>query len=118
MAQSVMRTKCRPFFLKYPLDKMCVCVYDRGMIYSAATKGRLQMLVNFYYSIRVLESIGYKEDDDSLLTLCRACADKHAGDVKWAQRGNDDSECEFCDATNNPARTAELDRIFAQVRHG
>lgn len=74
------------------------------------------MKVNYYYSVRVLENGGYDENDD-LLHLCRACAQQYAADVQWASRGDDESECEFCGATNNPERTAHLDALFAEFTH-
>lgn len=73
------------------------------------------MLVNYYYSNRVIDNGGYDESDD-LLVMCRGCASKHNEQVQLAQRGDEDSECEFCKATNNPQHSAELDRLFAQMR--
>lgn len=75
------------------------------------------MLVNYYYSVRVLVDGGYEDvGEDGLLHLCHGCAKKHADQVQWASRGDDQSECEFCRATNDPAHSAELDQIFAQVQ--
>jgi hypothetical protein len=75
------------------------------------------MKVNYYYSINILETIGYEDDDDSMLSLCSACAHQHADQVQWASRGDAQSECEFCRASNDPAHSAELDALFAQVRN-
>lgn len=75
------------------------------------------MIVNYYYSVRVLNTEGGYTDDDELLTLCRSCAKEHAADVQWAGRGDAQSECEFCRASNDPAYSAHLDQLFAQVRH-
>lgn len=76
------------------------------------------MLVDYYYSTRVLANGGYEDvGEDGLLTLCGACAKKHAADVQWASRGDVESECEFCNASNDPARSAELNRIFARYVH-
>lgn len=78
------------------------------------TRKAKTMIVNYYYSLNVLNGDGYEGDED-LLHLCRACAKQHAADVQWASRGDDQSECEFCRASNDPANSAELDRIFAEV---
>lgn len=75
------------------------------------------MLVNFYYSVRVLADGDYTGDDE-LLQLCRPCARKHAADVQWASRGDEESECEFCGAANDLERKAHLDAIFAQYVQG
>lgn len=73
------------------------------------------MIVNYYYSVRVQETIGYEEgDDDSLLQLCRSCAAKHAADVQFASRGDEENECEFCGAANDPHRKVELDVLYLQ----
>ena len=68
------------------------------------------MLVNYYYSLNAPDAT-----DSDLLHLCRTCAAKHAAQVQWASRGDDQSECEFCDATNDPAHSAELDAEYARV---
>lgn len=74
------------------------------------------MLVNFYYSVRVLANGGYEDvGEDGLLSLCRDCAKQHAADVQWASRGDDQTECEFCPTTNDPAHSAELDKLFAEI---
>lgn len=62
-----------------------------------------QETVNFYYSVRVLADGGYGDvGEDGLLTLCRDCAKKHRAAVQWASRGDAQSECEFCNASNDP----------------
>jgi hypothetical protein len=66
------------------------------------------MKVNYYYSTAV------EQTEDDLLHLCRECAAKHADRVQWASRGDEESECEFCDATNDPERTAHLNALFAK----
>lgn len=71
------------------------------------------MKVNHYYSLSIQE---YGEDDE-LLHLCRDCAKQHADQVQWASRGDDQTECEFCRATNDPAHTAHLNAVFAQYAH-
>jgi hypothetical protein len=75
------------------------------------------MIVNYYYSIKVLEA-GMYDGEDGALHLCRDCARKHAEDVRWLSKGDDQSECEFCRASNDPANSAALDRIFAEVTNG
>lgn len=75
------------------------------------------MRVNYYYSVRVLADGGYEDvGEDGLLSLCRHCAQVHAADVQWASRGDDQSECEFCHATNDPAHTAHLNALFAEYK--
>lgn len=101
---------------KLVLDKcMYVCIIKS--IDTQRTKGKaMKLLVNFYYSVRVLENGGYEDvGEDGLLALCRACAKQHATDVQWASRGDEQSECELCRASNDPAHSAELDAIYAQV---
>lgn len=74
------------------------------------------MNVNFYYSVRVLENGGYEDvGEDGLLSLCGKCAKQHAAGVQRASRGDEQSECEFCGASNDPAYSAQLDQLFAQV---
>lgn len=68
--------------------------------------------VNYYYSERQAADIGV---EDGALHLCRACATKHADQVQWLSKGDDQSECEFCDASNDPAYSRELDALFAKV---
>jgi hypothetical protein len=74
------------------------------------------MQVNFYYSVRVMADGGYEDvGEDGLLTLCGGCARKHSADVQWASRGDDQSECEFCRTSNDPAYSAQLDQLFAEI---
>lgn len=76
------------------------------------------MLVDYYYSVRVLADGGYEDvGEDGLLSLCGGCAKQYAESVQWASRGDDESECEFCGASNDPVRSAELDKLFAQYAH-
>ena len=76
------------------------------------------MNVNYYYSVRVMEEEGgYEEgEEEGLLSLCRPCAHKHADAVQWASRGDEQSECEFCPATNDPEHSAYLDKLFFEVK--
>ena len=76
------------------------------------------MKVNYYYSVRVLADGGYEDvGEDGLLILCRDCANTYRADVQWASRGDDQSECEFCRASNDPVNSAALDTIFARYAH-
>lgn len=69
------------------------------------------MKVNYYYS----NNHPAEEQEDSLLHLCRECAATHATDVTWAQRGDEDMECEFCGISNNEAWSRELDAAYARI---
>lgn len=68
--------------------------------------------VNYYHSERQAADIG---PEDGALHLCRACAGKLGNDVTWLSAGHDEAECEFCPATNDDARSAELDASFARI---
>jgi len=65
--------------------------------------------VNYYYNLLV-----DGESEDGLLSICRSCARERAADVQWASRGDEESECGFCDAANDPQRKVELDALVAQ----
>lgn len=79
----------------------------------------MKLLVNYYYSVRVLSNGGYEDvGEDGLLILCRLCAKKHSNAVQWASRGDDQSECEFCRSSNDPQHSAQLNILFQQfTRH-
>jgi len=67
-------------------------------------------MVAYYYDWRGdLSSDG----EGGLVQLCAACALAHGDGVSLAQRGDPESECEECDAANDPARKAHLDELFA-----
>lgn len=69
------------------------------------------MTVNYYYSDDLTA-----DTEGNLVQLCRACATKHQGVVQWASKGDNESECELCGATNDAARTRELDELMAAQR--
>lgn len=66
------------------------------------------MLVNKYSSRD-------DQDEDDLLHLCRSCAAQYAARVRWACRGDEESECEFCGASNDEAHSQALDASYAQI---
>lgn len=55
------------------------------------------MKVNYYYSDELTS-----DTEGNLVQLCYGCAAANPDNIEWAQRGDEDSECEECDATNNP----------------
>lgn len=69
------------------------------------------MQVNYYYSL----NNPAPESDDELLVLCRDCARKHAADVQWAQRGDDENECEFCGLANDEGLAQARDADYARI---
>lgn len=55
------------------------------------------MQVNYYYSDELTN-----DTEGNLVQLCRKCADKNRNVIEYAQRGDEESECELCDTCNNP----------------
>ena len=68
-------------------------------------------IVNYYYSETQADECG---EEEGALYLCRACAANT--DAQWLSAGHDEAECGHCNATNNPARTAELNALFAKAQ--
>ena len=55
------------------------------------------------------------DGEGGLVQLCDHCAWKQGDAVHKAQRGDLESECELCDASNDPARSARLDAVIARL---
>jgi len=68
------------------------------------------MQVNRYYSDELTS-----DDEGNLVMLCREHAAKNRAIIQWASRGDEESECELCDASNDPARSTELDILFESL---
>lgn len=68
------------------------------------------MQVNYYYSIRHDDAT-----DQDLLQLCRVCANEAGEQVKWASRGDEECECEFCGLSNDETRSQALDARYSAV---
>lgn len=58
------------------------------------------MIVNYYYSDELTN-----DDEGNLVQLCRGCAAQNRDQIQWASRGDDQSACELCRASNDPAWT-------------
>lgn len=67
------------------------------------------MTVNYHYSDELSS-----DPEGNLVALCRACATKHG--APYAAPGDSESECEVCDAANDPARSQALDEAVRAVR--
>lgn len=61
------------------------------------------MNVNYFYSDTLTN-----DTEGNLVQLCRACAQQNKALAAWASRGDTESECELCDAANDPARLKVL----------
>lgn len=64
------------------------------------------MQINYYYSDELTA-----DTEGDLVQLCRNCAEENAGQVEWASRGDEESECELCGKANDPDRAAFLDSL-------
>lgn len=65
-------------------------------------------MVSYYY-----DWAGEQSTDGAggLVQLCGRCAAAQGDRVTLAQRGDPESECEACEAANDPARAAHLDEL-------
>lgn len=68
------------------------------------------MTVNYYYSDELTN-----DAEGNLVQLCGNCAKANRTIVQFASRGDEESECELCDAANDADRKQHLDSVMERL---